>query len=151
MKRFPRYNWRAAMCLLCGLWMFCGGKVWAQVAPPLTMSVDSPLSRIAPLSDAPINPNIVRPLSVMARFGSWFPIAVTLNNTGEAVSGRVELRLTSSAGDMGAVSTFVSDVDLPPTRANASGFMVELNVAKPMEAPSLSAVAALKRRLSSSR
>ena len=115
MKRFPRYDWRAAMCLFCGLWMFCGGKVWAldEPPPPLTMSVDSPLSRIAPLSDAPLNANSVRPLAVMARFGRWFPIAVTLNNTGDAVSGRVKLRLTSSAGDMGVVSTFVSDVDLP--------------------------------------
>lgn len=115
MKRFSRGRdfWRVALCLFCGLWLLIGNKAWAQNAPPLTMSVDSPLSRVGPLSEVPLDPKNVRPLSIVARFGRWFPVAVTFNNTGEAVSGRVQLRLTSSAGDMGAVSNFVSTVDLP--------------------------------------
>ena len=80
---------------------------------PLTMSIDSPLSRIAPAdSESQIT---ARPLSLVVRFGRWFPVAVTFNNTGDAVQGTVTLQLTSSAGanEMGPVTTFETTVDLP--------------------------------------
>ena len=37
-----------------------------------------------------------KPLLVQSRWGCWIPIQVTLSNTGEPVSGRLELRLTYS-------------------------------------------------------
>jgi len=77
----------------------------ARAANPLSMEVSSPLA----LTE--------KPLSVQTRWGHWFPIAVTLSNTGDAVQGTLTLRLTSSNYEVGPTSDFYTEVDLP---ANAS-------------------------------
>ncbi|MDF2441434.1 MAG: hypothetical protein JWN98_2418 [Abditibacteriota bacterium] len=68
---------------------------------PIGMELASPLA----ITD--------KPFSVLTRFRRWFPLAVTLSNSGDPVRGTLTLRLFSSSGDTGAVSTFVTEVDLP--------------------------------------
>ncbi len=57
------------------------------------------------------------PLALTAKAGRWFPVAVTLANSGPAVSGEVRLRLVNSGGFEVAPNDFYSTVDLP-TNAN---------------------------------
>jgi hypothetical protein len=73
----------------------------SYAANPVTMEVSSPLA----LTD--------KPFSVQVRFRRWFPIAVTLSNTGEPVKASLTLKLSSSGGEQGATSTFTTEVDLP--------------------------------------
>jgi hypothetical protein len=73
----------------------------ARAANPVTMEVGSPLA----WND--------KPLSIHVKVGRWFPVAVTLTNSGEAVAGRLTLRLTASGGQTGRQSVFFSEVDLP--------------------------------------
>ena len=75
----------------------------ARAAEPLQMRVDSPFALGA------------KPLSIQTKTGRWFPVAVTLRNDGEPVSGRLELRLSSSANSSNRSASFFSDVDLPTT------------------------------------
>ena len=57
----------------------------------------------------------VKPLTIQTKSGRWFPVAVNLKNNGEPVSGRLEMRLESSAGNSSRSASFYSDVDLPTT------------------------------------
>ncbi len=57
------------------------------------------------------------PLAINVKAGRWFPVAVTLANSGPAVSGEVRLRLVNSGGFEVAPNDFYSTVDLP-TNAN---------------------------------
>ena len=57
------------------------------------------------------------PLALTTKAGRWFPVAVTLANSGPAVSGEVRLRLVNSGGFEVAPNDFYSTVDLP-TNAN---------------------------------
>jgi hypothetical protein len=56
-----------------------------------------------------------KPLSICARFGKWFPVAVKLKNTGEEVHGELRLRLTSETGFENTPNEYATPVDLPPT------------------------------------
>lgn len=73
----------------------------AQPKNPVGMELASPLA----ITD--------KPFSVLTRFRRWFPIGVTLSNSGDPVRGTLTLKLFASGGDTGAVSTFVTEVDLP--------------------------------------
>lgn len=86
---------------LCVLFVAHARSGLAQPQNPIGMELASPLA----ITD--------KPFSVLARFRRWFPIAVTLSNSGEPVRGTLTLRLFASGGETGAVSTFVTDVDLP--------------------------------------
>lgn len=71
---------------------------------PVQMQVSSPFALT------------VKPLLVSARSGRWFPVAVTLSNTGDPVEG--DLRLTLTTGGFGgtfqmAPNDFYARVDLP--------------------------------------
>ena len=54
-----------------------------------------------------------KPFSVQSRWGCWIPIQVTLSNTGDPVSGRLELRLTHSSETSVRGSLTYADVELP--------------------------------------
>ncbi len=98
-----------------------------QTAPPITMTLDSPLARAVsgstfsdidgdPRSDNALNLNggRAKPLSIVARFGRWFPVAVNLTNSGPAADVTLSMRLASSdEAAMGSVSTFETHVELP--------------------------------------
>lgn len=56
-----------------------------------------------------------KPLSICARFGKWFPVAVKLKNTGDPVQGELRLRLTTETGFENTPNEYVTQVDLPPT------------------------------------
>ncbi|HEY0074625.1 MAG TPA: hypothetical protein VGB77_11020 [Abditibacteriaceae bacterium] len=68
---------------------------------PIKMSLTSPFASGGPR------------LSVPANWGHWIPIQVTLSNTGEPVSGRLELRLTVDNDPGVRASVAYTDVDLP--------------------------------------
>lgn len=85
----------------CVLTVMLARSGMAQPKNPVGMELASPLA----ITD--------KPFSVLARFRRWFPVAITLSNSGEPVRGTLTLKLFSSSGDNGAVSTFVTDVDLP--------------------------------------
>lgn len=53
----------------------------------------------------------VKPLKLLAKRGKWFPVAVTLSNTGDPLAGEVHLKLVES-GDNPA-NDFTTSVDLP--------------------------------------
>jgi hypothetical protein len=95
MQSFSRFFW----LILFTLWSWSAGV--AQTASPIKMDVASPLA----VTD--------KPLAVQVRFGRWFPVAVTLSNTGEPVRGTLTLKLSSSTNEQHATSTFVTEVDLP--------------------------------------
>ena len=71
-----------------------------------------------------------------AKAGRWFPVAVTLSNSGPAVNGEVRLRLLSSGGFEVNPNDFYAPVDLPSNsnkvvwlygrmdRPNISGFQI---------------------------
>ena len=52
-----------------------------------------------------------KPLLLLAKRGKWFPVAITLSNTGEPVAGDVHLKLLGG-GDAPA-NDFTASVDLP--------------------------------------
>jgi hypothetical protein len=85
--------------LICAV--LCWNLVVGHAADPIKMEVSSPLA----VTD--------QPLMIQAKFRRWFPVAVTLSNTGEPVQGTLILKLSSSADDQNATSTFVTEVDLP--------------------------------------
>ncbi len=68
---------------------------------PIKMNLSSPFA------------SVEKPLQVLARWGHWIPIQVTLANTGDPVSGRLELRLTQSSDSSVRGSVTYSDVELP--------------------------------------
>ena len=68
---------------------------------PLQMALASPLALTA------------QPLALSAKPGRWFPIAVTLSNSGEPVTGEVRLKLLSSGGFEVAPNDYYAPVDLP--------------------------------------
>lgn len=55
--------------------------------------------------------------SLVIKNARWFPVAVTLSNSGDEVSGRVTLRLTDSSQQGERSATFYSDVKLPAKAA----------------------------------
>ncbi len=103
--------------------------VWAQqpqqARPPITMTLDSPLA--SPMSgsnfsdgdarfDSGVNPDGTRakPLSVVTRFGRWFPVAVNLTNSGDDAAVTLSMRLLSTGNEApGSVSSFEQQVNLP--------------------------------------
>ena len=78
-----------------------GAGTPAPTPAPLQMSLDSPMAVTE------------TPLSIATRFGYWFPVQVTLTNTGDPVSGEVRLSLTSSSDFHYAPNEFYAPVDLP--------------------------------------
>lgn len=87
---------------LCALLLLSdAGLPVARAASPITMQLDSPLA----LTE--------KPFALQVHGGRWFPVAVTLKNTGDAVHGTLSLQLTSTAGGGAATSDFYTDVDLP--------------------------------------
>ncbi len=79
-------------------------RIWSQEATPdpkapLQMALSSPFALTA------------KPLSLLAKRGKWFPVAITLSNTGDPVAGEVRLKLLGS-GDAPA-NDFTAPVDLP--------------------------------------
>ncbi len=70
---------------------------------PVQMVLSSPFART------------VKPLVVAGRSGKWVPLAVSLSNVGEPVTGQVSLQLAPNQGGTFefAPNTFKVDVDLP--------------------------------------
>ncbi|HVF09276.1 MAG TPA: hypothetical protein VNA16_00635 [Abditibacteriaceae bacterium] len=77
----------------------------ARAADPVTMEIMSPLAQTE------------KPLILQVRMGRWFPVAVTLSNTGDAVQGTLTLRLTSTSGEDRPSSQFFTPVELGPNQA----------------------------------
>lgn len=73
----------------------------ARAANPITMEVGSPLA----LTE--------KPLALEVRVGRWFPVAVTLSNTGDPVRATVDLSLAANGNNDTPSSLFTTDVDLP--------------------------------------
>lgn len=95
---------RVAIAALAFLFV-SGAARPAHAADPITMQVASPLALTA------------TPLSIQVKVGRWFPVAVTLGNTGDAVQGRLQLRLTANGGPAERDAVFYADVDLPANQA----------------------------------
>ena len=92
--------------LLLWLLMACvfAGAARAQTPTPkgpLQMALSSPLALKA------------KPLALTAKAGRWFPIAVTLSNSGPEVKGEVRLRLLNAGGFEVNPNDFYATVDLP--------------------------------------
>lgn len=68
---------------------------------PVQMEVVSPLALTQ------------KPLAIQVRAGRWFPVAVTLSNTGDAVRGTLVLRLKDATGENRNPTEFFTVVDLP--------------------------------------
>jgi hypothetical protein len=68
---------------------------------PVQMAVASPLALTQ------------KPLSIQVRAGRWFPVAVTLTNSGDAVQGVLTLRLSTATGEDRTPTEFFTNVDLP--------------------------------------
>jgi hypothetical protein len=81
------------------------GTPRAFAASPITMQVSSPLM----LQE--------KPFSLYVRSGRWFPIAVTLSNTGEAVHGTLTLSLHPAVNGSVTIPDFYTEVDLPANAA----------------------------------
>ena len=91
---------------------------------PLQMALSSPLALTA------------KPLAIVAKPGRWFPVAVKLSNSGDAVTGEVRLRLQAAGGFDVAPNDYYAPVDLPSNsnkvvwlygrmeRPNVSGFEI---------------------------
>ena len=101
-----------ARCGALLLTLCCAPRVLAQgvavtAAPsgPIAMEVGSPFF----IND--------KSPSLVIKNARWFPVAVTLSNSGDEVSGRVTLRLTDSSQQGDRSATFYSDVKLPAKAA----------------------------------
>jgi len=69
---------------------------------PVRMLVESPFAQT------------VKPLSLRVKFARWFPVAVTMTNKGDAVNGRLTLRLSDSSSDNNTRALIsYTDIDLP--------------------------------------
>jgi hypothetical protein len=90
--------------LLVGLFLWSSTGA-ARAADPVSMLVGSPLARTA------------KPLAIQVKNRTLVPVAVTLANTGEAVQGRLELRLLASGGQSEREAVFYTEVDLPAKQA----------------------------------
>ncbi len=106
MLALSRWPLRLIYSLLIWTFVFHASAARAQTpAPtpkgPLQMALSSPLA----LTETP--------LSVTAKTGRWFPVAVTLSNTGDAVAGEVRLRLIGPGNFDYAPNDFYAPVDLP--------------------------------------
>ncbi|HEX9997441.1 MAG TPA: hypothetical protein VGB45_09885 [Abditibacterium sp.] len=97
-------------CLACFFALFLVVSApYAQTATPtptpknapLQMTLSSPFSYTA------------TPLVLLARRGVWFPVAVTLSNTGDAVTGTLRLRLRAGGEFENAPNESYCPVDLP--------------------------------------
>ncbi len=89
-----------------GLLLLClvvPARAQDEKPPPITMNIASPLM----ISE--------KPFLLHRRQGRWFPIAVTLTNSGDPVKGRLTLRLTSGSGFDRPTSQFTTDIELPQT------------------------------------
>ncbi|PQV64942.1 putative membrane protein [Abditibacterium utsteinense] len=71
----------------------------APADAPLKMAISSPFALTT------------KPLLLLVRQGKWFPVAVTLSNAGDAVTGEVHLKLLGGGG--APANDFVCPVDLP--------------------------------------
>ncbi len=113
----------------------CYAQTPIPTPAPLQMALSSPFAR------TPLVAGANAPLSVAARSGKWVPIAVTLSNTGDPVTGQLQLRLASGQGQSFAYApnTVTVSVDLPTKsnklvwlygrvdRAEADGFEVSFS------------------------
>jgi hypothetical protein len=70
---------------------------------PITFEIASPLA----LTE--------KPLALQVRKGRWFPVAITLANSGEPVQGRLTLNITTATQRNRSTTTYFTDVDLPAT------------------------------------
>jgi hypothetical protein len=68
---------------------------------PITFDIASPLA----LTE--------KPLALQVRKGRWFPVAVTLANSGEPVRGRLTLKTSTATERNRSTTTYFTDVDLP--------------------------------------
>ena len=128
---FSRFRFRF---WLLGLLILClrAGAARAQTPTPtpkgpLQMALSSPFAFTA------------KPLVVTAKAGRWFPVAVNLANTGEAVSGQLRLKLLGAGNFDVAPNDFYTPVDLPSNsnktiwlygrmeRPNVAGFEVSFS------------------------
>lgn len=91
------------VALLSGLSSSSRAQTPTATPAPVQMVLSSPFAAVP------------KPLRVMARNGKWVPIAVSLSNSGEPVSGQVELRLSTSYGGSFdyAPNVITADVELP--------------------------------------
>ncbi len=102
---------RALRLWFCLLSVFVPGFLRAAQAQtptptpaPLQMALSSPFART------------VKPLSVAGRSGKWVPLAVTLSNTGEPVTGQLELRLSTGTPNASfdyPSNTVTTSVEMP--------------------------------------
>ncbi|BCM94089.1 hypothetical protein IAD21_05989 [Abditibacteriota bacterium] len=90
---------------LCGFPLVSRAQTPTPTPAPLQMVLSSPFA------------TTVKPLAVSGRAGKWVPLAVTLSNTGEPVSGQVQLQLAPLQGGTAtlqyASNTYTADVELP--------------------------------------
>ena len=101
---FPAASFRVwlftALLTLCGFAPLRAQNATPTPSGPLQMTLATPFALTA------------KPLVIQARAGRWFPVAVKLSNTGEAVSGDVRLRLTGTDFEF-APNEYHAPVDLP--------------------------------------
>lgn len=71
---------------------------------PIQMQLASPLASIT---------TAATPLQIAVRMGRWFPVAVTLSNSGDPVAGEVRMRLRTSGQFSATPDDFYSSVELP--------------------------------------
>lgn len=122
----PRFLPRL-LCLLLVCWPGVAARAQTPAATPkgpLQMALASPFAFTE------------KPLVVTAKSGRWFPVAVTLSNTGEAVKGEVRMRLKGAGNFEYGPNDYYAPVDLPSNsnkvvwlygrmeRPNVSGFEV---------------------------
>ena len=127
-SRFRFQFWIIGLLVLC----LSAGAARAQTPTPtptgpLKMVLSSPFAFTA------------KPLVVTAKSGRWFPVAVNLSNTGDAVSGQARLRLVGAGNFDVAPNDFYTPVDLPSNsnkvvwlygrmeRPNIAGFEVSFS------------------------
>jgi hypothetical protein len=90
-----------AFALLFLLAFGCVAQAQNSNKRPLTFEVASPLA----LTE--------KPLALQVRKGRWFPVAITLANSGEPVQGRLTLKTTTATQRNRSATTYFADVDLP--------------------------------------
>lgn len=91
------------VALLSGLVPCARAQTPTPTPAPVQMALSSPFA------------STVKPLRITGRSGKWVPVAITLSNKGEPVSGEVQLRLAPNQGGSFnyAPNTFQTSVDLP--------------------------------------
>ncbi|RYX84011.1 hypothetical protein EON83_11760 [bacterium] len=88
---------------LCGFSASSHAQTPTPTPAPIQMALSSPFART------------VKPLTVMGKNGKWVPIAITLSNSGDSVTGQVQLQLAPIQGGSFQYrpNTYTADVELP--------------------------------------